>query len=109
MYVLENNGLKLFNSNNTELLKGQNVYTVLSQMSYLHGSSFQQAKAELQENGVCYSNAVLDGTEYFYSLKQMKNAAWTLAFLVPADDVATNTQKLVDLVPAIIIGFATVF
>ena len=109
VYVLENNGLKLFNSNNTELLKGQNVYTVLSQMSYLHGSSFQQAKAELQENGVCYSNAVLDGTEYCYSLKQMENAAWTLAFLVPADDVATNTQKLVDLVTAIIIGFATVF
>ena len=109
VYVLENNGLKLFNSNNTELLKGHNVYTVLSQMSYLHGSSFQQAKAELQENGVCYSNAVLDGTEYFYSLKQMENAAWTLAFLVPADDVATNTQKLVDLVTAIIIGFATVF
>ena len=109
VYVLENNGLKLFNSNNTELLKGQNVYTVLSQMSYLHGSSFQQAKAALQENGVCYSNAVLDGTEYFYSLKQMENAAWTLAFLVPADDVATNTQKLVDLVTAIIIGFATVF
>ena len=109
VYVLENNGLKLFNSNNTELLKGQNVYTVLSQMSYLHGSSFQQAKAELQEDGVCYSNAVLDGTEYFYSLKQMENAAWTLAFLVPADDVATNTQKLVDLVTAIIIGFATVF
>ena len=49
-------------------------------MSYLHGSSFQQAKAELQENGVCYSNAVLDGTEYFYSLKQMKNAAWTWRF-----------------------------
>ena len=109
VYVLENNGLKLFNSNNTELLKGHNVYTVLSQMSYLHGSSFQQAKAELQENGVCYSNAVLDGTEYFYSLKQMENAAWTLAFLVPADDVATNTQKLVDLVTAVIVGFATVF
>ena len=109
VYVLDNDGLKLFNSNNTELLKGQNVYTVLSQMSYLHGSSFQQAKAELQEDGVCYSNAVLDGTEYFYSLKQMENAAWTLAFLVPADDVATNTQKLVDLVTAIIIGFATVF
>ena len=109
VYVLENNGLKLFNSNNTELLKGQNVYTVLSQMSYLHGSSFQQAKAELQENGVCYSNAVLDGTEYFYSLKQMENAAWTLAFLVPAKYVAVNTQKLVNIVMVVIVGFATVF
>ena len=28
---------KLFNANDTELLKGHNVYTVLSRMSYLHG------------------------------------------------------------------------
>ena len=33
VYVLDNNGFKLFNANDTELLKGHNVYTVLSQMS----------------------------------------------------------------------------
>ena len=109
VYVLDNNGFKLFNANDTELLKGHNVYTVLSQMSYLHGSSFAQAKERLARTGSCYSNAVLDGTEYFYALKQMENAQWTLAFLVPAEYVAVNTQKLVNIVMVIIIGFATVF
>ena len=109
VYVLDNNGFKLFNANDTELLKGHNVYTVLSQMSYLHGSSFAEAEARLARTGSCYSNAVLDGTEYFYALKQLENAQWTLAFLVPAEYVAVNTQKLVSIVMAIIVGFATVF
>ena len=108
VYVLDNKGFKLFNANDTELLKGHNVYTVLSQMSYLHGSSFAEAKEQLARTGSCYSNAVLDGTEYFYALRQMKNAQWTLAFLVPAEYVAVNTQKLVNIAMGIIIGFAVV-
>ena len=109
VYVLDNDGFKLFNANDTELLKGHNVYTALSQMSYLHGSSFAEAKARLARTGACYSNAVLDGTEYFYALKQMENAQWTLAFLVPAEYVAVNTQKLVNIVMVIIIVIAMVF
>ena len=109
VYVLDNEGFKLFNANDTELLKGHNVYTVLSRMSYLHGSSFAEAKERLDRTGSCYSNAVLDGTEYFYALKQMENAQWTLAFLVPAKYVAVNTQKLVNIVMIIIIAFSTVF
>ncbi len=109
VYVLDNSGLKLFNSNGTELIKGHNVYTVLSQMSYLHGSSFEETKAQLRAEGVCYSNAILEGKEYFYSLKQMENAKWTLAFLVPAADVAVNTQKLVNIVTVIVLLFASVF
>ena len=109
VYVLDNNGFKLFNANDTELLKGHNVYTVLSRMSYLHGSSFAEAKERLARTGSCYSNAVLDGTEYFYALKQMENAQWTLAFLVPAEYVAVNTQKLVNIVMVIIIVIAMVF
>ena len=109
VYVLDNDGFKLFNANDAELLKGHNVYTVLSQMSYLHGSSFAAAKERLARTGSCYSNAVLDGTEYYYALKQMENAQWTLAFLVPAEYVAVNTQKLVNIVMVVIVGFATVF
>ena len=109
VYVLDDNGFKLFNANDTELLKGHNVYTVLSRMSYLHGSSFAVAKERLDRTGSCYSNAVLDGTEYFYALKQMENAQWTLAFLVPAKYVAVNTQKLVTIVMVIIIVIAMVF
>ena len=109
VYVLDDDGFKLFNANDTELLKGHNVYTVLSRMSYLHGSSFAEAKEQLDRTGSCYSNAVLDGTEYFYALKQMENAWWTLAFLVPAEYVAVNTQKLVNIVMVIIIVIAMVF
>ena len=109
VYVLDNDGFKLFNANDAELLKGHNVYTVLSQMSYLHGSSFAAAKERLARTGSCYSNAVLDGTEYYYALKQMENAQWTLAFLVPAEYVAVNTQKLVSIVMIIIIVIAMVF
>ena len=109
VYVLDNDGFKLFNANDAELLKGHNVYTVLSQMSYLHGSSFAVAKERLARTGSCYSNAVLDGTEYYYALKQMKNARWTLAFLVPAEYVAVNTQKLVNLVTLVMVSFAVVF
>ena len=106
--MLDHNGFKLFNANDTELLKGHNVYTVLSQMSYLHGSSFAAAKERLAHTGSCYSNAVLDGTEYYYALKQMENAQWTLAFLVPAEYVAVNTQKLVNLVTATIVGLSLI-
>ena len=109
VYVLDNDGFKLFNANDTELLKGHNVYTVLSRMSYLHGSSFAAARERFARTGSCYSNAVLDGTEYFYALKQMENAQWTLAFLVPAKYVAVNTQKLVSIVMIIIIVIAMVF
>ena len=68
----------------------------------------RKQKEQLARTGSCYSNAVLDGTEYFYALRQMKNAQWTLAFLVPAEYVAVNTQKLVNIVMGIIIGFAVV-
>ena len=90
VYVLDNDGFKLFNANDTELLKAV-------------------AKERLDRTGSCYSNAVLDGTEYFYALKQMENAQWTLAFLVPAKYVAVNTQKLVSIVMIIIIVIAMVF
>ena len=40
VYVLDDNGFKLFNSNQVELIKGHNVFSVLQKMKYLHNSSF---------------------------------------------------------------------
>ena len=59
VYVLDDNGSKLFNSNQVELIKGHNVFSVLQNMKYLHNSSFEKTKAELEEKGCSYSNAVL--------------------------------------------------
>lgn len=106
VYVLDDYGSKLFNSNQVELIKGHNVFSVLKKMKYLHGSSFAVTEKELQEKGISYSNAVLDGTEYFYGLKKMENAKWTIIFLVPAKYVAINTLKLVNFVMIVIIVFA---
>ena len=108
VYVLDDNGFKLFNSNQVELIKGHNVFSVLQKMKYLHNSSFNKTKAELEEKGCSYSNAVLDGTEYYYGLKRMENAEWTLIFLVPAEDVATNTLKLVNFVMVFIVIFTVI-
>ena len=108
VYVLDDNGSKLFNSNQVELIKGHNVFSVLQNMKYLHNSSFDKTKAELEEKGCSYSNAVLDGTEYFYGLRRMENAEWTLIFLVPAKYVATNTLKLVNFVMIFIIIFTVI-
>ncbi|MBL6462416.1 MAG: response regulator [Blautia sp.] len=108
VYVLDDNGFKLFNSNQVELIKGHNVFSVLQKMKYLHNSSFDKTKAELEEKGCSYSNAVLDGTEYFYGLRRMNNAEWTLIFLVPAEYVATNTLELVNFVTIFIVIFTLI-
>ena len=108
VYILDDNGFKLFNSNQVELIKGHNVFSVLQNMKYLHDSSFKKTKTELEEKGCSYSNAILDGTEYFYGLKRMENAEWTLIFLVPAEYVATNTLKLVNFVTIFIVIFTVI-
>ena len=108
VYVLDNNGFKLFNSNQVELIKGHNVFSVLQNMKYLHNSSFDKTKAELEEKGCSYSNAILYGTEYFYALKRLENAEWTLIFLVPAEYVATNTLRLVNFVTIFIVIFTVI-
>lgn len=108
VYVLDNNGSKMFNSNHVELVKGHNVFSVIKKMEYRHGSSFDGTLRQLEETGSSYSNAVLDGTEYFYALRRLKNAQWTLIFLVPAKYVATNTLELVHFIMFLIIVFATV-
>ena len=91
-----------------ELIKGHNVFSVLQNMKYLHNSSFYKTKAELEKKGCSYSNAILDGTEYFYALKRLENAEWTLIFLVPAEYVATNTLRLVNFVMVFIVIFTVI-
>ena len=108
VYVLDDNGSKLFNSNQVELIRGHNVFSVLQNMKYLHNSSFEKTREELEEKGCSYSNAVLNGTESFYGLKRMDNAEWTLIFLVPAEYVATNTLKLVNFVMVFIVTFTII-
>ena len=106
VYVVDEDGLKLFSSSGDDLLRGYNVYTTLNNMKYLHGSSMEVTNREFQENHIAYSNAVLGDTELYYALYKMDNAAWTLIFLVPSDYVATNTVELVNMTIRLVMIFA---
>ena len=111
VYVVDKDGLKLFSSKNSTnadgaLVKGYNVYNVLETMEYKHGTTFDAAKAELREHGTSYSNAVLNGEEYYYALYQMDSAEWTLVFLVKSSAVAENTVELVNTTVNIVLVFA---
>ena len=108
VYVLDSNGAKLFSDSNNTLLRGYNLYDVLGKMEYLHGTSLADAKQELAEHNIAYSNAVLSGQEYYYSLYRMENAEWTLLFLVPSVCVATNTVAMINMTVRMILLFAVV-
>ena len=105
VYVLDQYGGRIFSSGDDTLL-GYNAYATLKDMTYLHGTSFETAKRELDSSGLAYSNAVLDGDEYYYALKKMNNADWTLLFLVPSNYVAQDIVLLVDTTTRIVFSFA---
>lgn len=107
VYVVDGTGLKLFSSSSSgDLLKGYNVYTTLGGMDYLHGTTFDNAMAELREKNLAYSNALLGDTEIYYSLYKMDASEWTLIFLVPSQYVATNTVELVNVTIRLVMIFA---
>ena len=107
VYVLDQYGGRVFSSGDDTLL-GYNAYATLKEMTYLHGTSFEAAKRELDSSGLAYSNAVLDGDEYYYALKKMNNADWTLLFLVPSDYVAQDIVLLVDTTTRMVFSFAII-
>lgn len=107
VYVLDQYGGRIFSSGDDTLL-GYNAYATLKEITYLHGTSFEAAKRELDSSGLAYSNAVLHGDEYYYALKQMNNADWTLLFLVSSDYVAQDIVLLVDTTNRMVFSFAII-
>ena len=108
VYVLDDHGSRLFRSNTNNLLRGYNAYSTLADMDYLHGTSFAEAKNDLDTKGHAYSNAILDGEEYYYSLYRMDNAEWTLLFLVPSIYVAKDVVTLVNTTVRLVLTFSIV-
>ena len=110
VYVVDREGLKIFSSAAAEgqdsLIQGYNVFGVLENMEYLHDSSFDETRQELAQEGIVYSNAVLNGEEYYYALYQMEGSEWIMVFLVKASAVASNTVELVNTTVRIVMIFA---
>ena len=109
VYVLDKQGMRLFrSSSSSSLLRGYNAYATLEQMEYLHDNSFAEAKHELDTTGFGYANAILDGEEYYYAMYQMEHAEWTLLFLVPSSQVATDVVTMVNTTVRLILAFAVI-
>lgn len=108
VYVLDDQGSRLFRSSQNNLLRGYNAYSTLEEMSYLHGTSFDEAKRDLDRQGHAYSNAILDGQEYYYALYRMENAEWTLLFLVPSSYVAREVVALINTTVQLILTFSVI-
>ena len=108
VYVMDQDGIKLFNSTSSETIKGQNLYKVMSEMEYLHGSSFENTRKKLKTRKCVYSNAVLNGEEVYYSLFEMDNAQWNLLFLIPSKYVAVNTVQIVNSSVGLIMAYAVI-
>ena len=106
VYVVDPNGMKLFTGRGGELIKGYNIYNVLEGMEYLHNSSFDVTRQELEETGTAYSNVMLNGEEYYYAMYRMESAEWTLLFFVRSSAVALNTVELVNTTMAVVMIFA---
>ena len=105
VYVLDEYGGRVFGSGDEKLL-GYNAYKTLSEMEYLHGTSFESTQSDLEINGMAYSNAVLKNQEYYYALKKMRHANWTLLFLVPSAFVAQDVVSLVEITAKLILIFS---
>ena len=109
VYVIDSDGLKLFrNSAGEDLIQGYNTFSVLRKMEYLHGSSFDETLDNLKNGKTAYSNAVLNGKEYYYALYHMENTEWTILFMVDSAYVAVNTVHLVSTTVRLIVTFAVV-
>mgnify|MGYP004593896951 FL=1 len=108
VYVLDEDGMKLFNSSTVELVHGYNIYSVLKQMKYYHNQDFNKTLKQLEETGSVYSSAVLDGVEYYYAIANLDYAEWTILFMVPASCVAVNTVRLTKTVMVIVLSFAMI-
>lgn len=106
VYVLNDQGFRLFHSGHGKIFQSYNLFNKLSQMEYLHGTSFEDTKQKLLKDGVAYSNAIIDGTEYYYALRKMENTRWILLFLVPSECVASNTVVLIQTTVHLVLVFS---
>ena len=112
VYVVNGNGTKLYSTeSDSHVFVGRNIYSILENMTYTHGSSFENCIQVLEEQGNSIVNAELNGEEYYLCLHQMEDSDWVLLLAIPAQFVATNTQILVNSVVKTFLfaGIALVF
>ena len=87
-YVMNRTGTKLYSTDSeqeNQVFEGRNIYSILEDMTYTHGNSYESCMKALEESGNSIANASLDGTEYYLCLHRMIDTDWVLLLAIPAN------------------------
>ena len=96
-YIIKKNGtLAYFDADNDDVIGAGNIYKALEEVEYVQGRSFDMIKEQLDRDGIASANIMLNQTEYYYCLTELKNYDMTLMLLIPADAVAVSTMNMMD-------------
>ena len=96
-YIIKKNGtLAYFDADNDDVIGARNIYKALEEVEYVQGRSFDMIKEQLDRDGIAAANIMLNETEYYYCLTELKNYDMTLMLLIPADSVAVSTMNMMD-------------
>ena len=96
-YIIKKNGtLAYFDADNDDVIGARNIYKALEEVEYVQGRSFDMIKEQLDRDGIAAANIMLNQTEYYYCLTELKNYDMTLMLLIPADSVAVSTMNMMD-------------
>ena len=96
-YIIKKNGtLAYFDADNDDVIGARNIYKALEEVEYVQGRSFDMIREQLDRDGIAAANIMLNQTEYYYCLTELKNYDMTLMLLIPADSVAVSTMNMMD-------------
>ena len=96
-YIIKKNGtLAYFDADNDDVIGARNIYKALEEVEYVQGRSFDMIREQLDRDGIAAANIMLNQTEYYYCLTELKNYDMTLMLLIPADAVAVSTMNMMD-------------
>ena len=96
-YIIKKNGtLAYFDADDDDVIGVRNIYKALEEAEYVQGRSFDMIKEQLNRNGIVAANILLNQTEYYYCLTELKDYDMTLMLLIPADCVAVSTMNMMD-------------
>lgn len=96
-YIIKKNGtLAYFDADDDDVIGVRNIYKALEEAEYVQGRNFDMIKEQLNRNGIVAANILLNQTEYYYCLTDLKDYDMTLMLLIPADCVAVSTMNMMD-------------
>ncbi|MGN0077722.1 MAG: ATP-binding protein [Coriobacteriales bacterium] len=107
-YVVRNDGVMAYYDAESDVLGVRNVFKALNSAEYNGNGSFEEVKEQLQAQGVAVADLRIKGTEYLYALASLPDFDLTLMLLIPAENVAINTNAMVTSTIVIMAVFAVV-